>query len=169
MNKIPNNTGSRPLPKKQPRWLVTVVLPVGIILGGLLTWFLIAQPYKQEVYPLGDGLEYVGKEDAQCAFSTCNDILPSSYYYTTDMTIDEVTKYFSVDQPGEINYPNDNGAYSYRKIKFKTPQGTSFEVTYVQDGNKVTIAKKPIRSDKPYVVIVYSDSYSLAKGFLKNN
>lgn len=78
-------------------------------------------------HPLGDKLEYLGKEDYGNIFGF--DSYPYSiYYYGTNMSEEEVKAYFGgvAENTGEVA----GDGYSGEDLRFNSGTGDSFEITY---------------------------------------
>jgi hypothetical protein len=68
-----------------------ILLTIAIFVIGVVGWVVYVN--KVVSYPLGDGLEYIGKQDYGC-WLVCDANPASVYYYGTEMSVEEVVAYF---------------------------------------------------------------------------
>lgn len=117
------------------------ILGVAIVLVGLWTWNQVTPR------PLGDRLEYLGKEDYGNVFGF--DYFPAStYYYGTDMEREEIVRYFS-----QATYEPSHPGF----IQFTTTEG-QFILLYEKDSSFTT--------DKKFVISLSGSQYQRAKDSL---
>jgi hypothetical protein len=102
--------------------------------------------------PLGDRMEYLGKEDYGNIFGF--DSLPASiYYYGTDLSVEEIPAYFR--KSVVVEEPRLSQGKNYLGIQ--TPSGETIYV-YHYPSSKLKLFK----TDKPYVVEIPSFKYEVA-------
>lgn len=105
-------------------------------------------------HPLGDKMEYLGKEDYGNIFGF--DSAPNSvYYYGTDMSIGEVEQYFRGVEKGH-SYQTNATVISFTHDK------ESFDIAYYQDKNNTSF-----NTNKKHVVSLLKEDYAPAKKALK--
>lgn len=142
--------------KKKRPWLIPLVIGAIILVVGLWIYFV-----KTTTYPLGDKLEYIGKKDYGC-WLFCDSNPASTYYYATDMTIEEVIKYFqktSIErEPSAIN------GETY--FALKTPSGETVYLYYYEDGGSLTEQEKLSSTNKAHVLKLPSFKYQVLKNAL---
>lgn len=115
----------------------------------LLSWWTVVNFMP---HPLGDKMEYLGKEDYGNVFGF--DSYPYSvYYYGTDMSEEEIAQYLSADLRRPIE---DKGAYTDVDL---TKNGEDFYLTY-ESSSKFTTSKK-------YVVSATNEQYSIIMKYFK--
>ena len=110
-------------------------------------------------YPLGDKLEYIGKEDFGCTIGFCDHEADSVYYYATNMSTQEVESYF---RNATVEFPIDR-EISNSRIWLKTKSGDSFIIRYYDDKNE-TIKKNGLSPKNANMVIsLLQSEYDSAK------
>jgi hypothetical protein len=129
--------------RKKKVWLAVVA---AVVVAGFGWW-----TWNEFVpRPLGDKLEYLGKEDYGNIFGF--DSFPSStYYYGTDMTSEELASYFKKAEYA----PLDNLAFTH--ARFMTSNG-EFMFVYERNSSFVT--------NKKYVLSLPKSQYKSAKDSL---
>ncbi len=128
-------------------------LVLGVIATLLIGWWAWGQFSPR---PLGDRLEYVGREDYGC-WIICDSAPASVFYYATDMTPEEVVAYF---EKAVVELPSESEGVNLR-IWLKKDD-SSFLVRYYNDDDK--ISKFTSRSRK--IISVRSQDYETAKASL---
>jgi len=113
-------------------------------------------------HPLGDKLEYVGKEDYGSWLPLSSTRPASIYYYATDMTPEEVEAYFRKAKP---HHPIDHSQWATRiwlkhgedflLIKYYTPED-------IRQHDNI-----PKLNDSRSVVGIASEQYDVARRALK--
>jgi hypothetical protein len=164
---------------KKPSRLEWIILAIiGATIAALGLWWVVSSVIdSQKTYPLGNKLEYVGKEESRCPsgftpegfkFGFCEKT--ATYYYATDMNLSEVRQYFrntriqSSYKDGLDVIPLDSPS----PMCGLTVHNTSFvinnsnfaiNVTYADDlktaANRISLKK----SSKKHVVTIYSGDY----------
>lgn len=81
-------------PKKKPNPTLIGLVAVGVIILGIIASLIPWVQLDNTPKPLGDRLEYIGKQNYGCTIGFCDAKAGTSYFYATDMSIDEVGKYF---------------------------------------------------------------------------
>ncbi len=124
-----------------------------VIIGALLVgWWAWGQFSPK---PLGNGLEYVGREDYGC-WLICDSAPASVFYYATDMTPEEVVRYF---EKADVELPSESEGVNVR-IWLKK-DNSSFLVRYYND-DKI----RKFTSKDRKMISVRSQDYETAKASL---
>lgn len=110
----------------------TISILLGIILVGLLWWSAVNLTPK----PLGDKLEYIGKEDYGNIFGF--DSRPYSvYYYGTDMNEQDIKNYFSkatyTTPSNDLGGGGGSPESRFTSLDFKSSNG-DFSLEFYPDG-----------------------------------
>ena len=122
---------------------------LGIIGAILIGWWAWEQFSPK---PLGDRLEYVGREDYGC-WIICDSAPASVYYYATDMTPEEVVAYFKgANMELPLESEGDNVRIWLKK------NNDSFLVRYYNNDKKI----KKYASENKKVISLRSQDYSFA-------
>lgn len=135
--------------------LIVLALPI-YWLGSL------AYPYVNRVLPkdLGPGFEYVGRTDYGCWYPLCGSQPGSSFYFGTDMTIEEVQKYFKKAAPTHTsNVQSSNSGFSNRTLFFRTKSGQDFGITYYDDSKTITKTYHLNPSPKIHIIEIGDEQY----------
>ncbi len=119
---------------------VDILLPICILLGVFFYHNIQADKEAKKVYPLGDSskLEFVGQVGYGC-WIICDSNPASTYYYATDMSVENTITYLKkvipIEQPSQV----DN------EISFgiKTPSGETLYPRYF-------INKQPVYNSHSY-------------------
>lgn len=113
--------------------------------------------------PLGDKLEYIGKTDYGC-WVVCDANPGSTYYYATDMSAEEITKYFK--KSSMIEKPSTIDGETYFGIK--TLSSETIYMYYYKDKHhkKVERVGNLRSSAKQHVLTLPSFKYDAAKNSL---
>lgn len=126
--------------------IITVLVLVVIVSTAWLAWGNFSPK------PLGDKMEYLGKEDYGNILGF--DTHPYSvYYYGTDMSEEELVGYFDAN----LKHPVDNKA-GYADVYF-TKSGEDFYMTYEASSN--------FKTSKKYTISMTDEYYNIAKKHLK--
>ena len=96
----------------------------GILLVAVATWSIS----NVIPHPLGDKMEYLGKEDYGCWVGFCDSQPASIYYYGTDMDTRGVTEYFK--KSTVIEEPRLSQGKNYFGIQ--TPSGETIYIPLPQ-------------------------------------
>lgn len=106
--------------------------------------------------PLGDGFEYLGKKDFGNLI--IGDSKPYSvYYYGTDMTVEEMRRYFNGI---EADAPVASGP-NFSILEYKN-NDTEFHISYHYDKTLTSF-----QTTKKVIISVEQSHYKVAKKFLK--
>jgi hypothetical protein len=85
-------------PKEKKKTLINVIIAAVSIIIVAAIFIIRFTPwvwYDHSAKPLGSRMEYIGKHDYGCAPGPCIGGEPgTTYYYATDMSIEEVESYF---------------------------------------------------------------------------
>lgn len=121
-----------------------------IILVGLL-WWSVANLTPR---PLGDRLDYLGKEDSGGGLFYMDYTPYSVYYYGTDVTPEQLVNQF---KDTSLKHPiEDNGQYIDVWLE---SHGETFSFTYKKEGN--------FKTTKKYILSILDEDYPKAKQYLK--
>jgi hypothetical protein len=97
---------------------ITATASIILVVGGLIAWLTPWVWYDNQPKPLGDGLEFVGKKDYGCWLGFCDSKPGATYYYATDMDLEEMEGYFkgaelAKDPVKEWYTPEEGGEYRF--------------------------------------------------------
>jgi hypothetical protein len=148
--------------KMQKKWMVLGGL--GLVIFLIASWWLYS---ATRVYPLGDKLEYIGKSDYGCPL-ICDANPGSTYYYGTDMSAEEVVRYFKgaviLNAPDERNW-QDMGDDFWIDFKDKRSDKRFSTIYYVNGGNTArTLHLSPL--NKAHVIKINQEWYDTAHNSL---
>lgn len=138
--------------------LVGLVVLVLLALGGMWIWFHNAPK------PLGDRLEYIGKQDYGC-WLVCDSPPSSNYFYTTNMTLDEITR--SLSQTSRLHVSEIMGGsneYTFQNITLYLPHQVI--ITYYVDGEKAASYFGLKRGHKQHLIEIDSSDYEALRRML---
>lgn len=149
--------------KTKTKWSKRDVIfgSIGAIIILFAGWLVYERYKPAPTYPLGDSskLEYVGEVGYGC-WLFCDSNPASTYYYATDMSVEEVMGYFrrakSRQSPRTIDNVTD--------FTLDTNDGQDISIYYYtnkQDKNLNTYQFK--RTDRKYIVSIPSFDYEIAK------
>ena len=157
-------------------WIILIVIGAIIVILGL--WWLISSIIdSQKTYPLGDNLEYIGKEESRCPsgftpegfkFGLCEKT--ATYYYATDMSLSELRQYFHNTriQSSYHDGLDTISPDSPSPMRGLTVHNTSFVINgsnfavnaaYADDLETVSNRISLKKSSKKHVVSIYSGDY----------
>jgi len=145
---------------KKKKYAISIISIVILLIVGIIGWFVYQQV---QPHPLGNKLEYVGKQDYGCLFF-CDSNPTTNYYYETDMSLDDLEVYFEnaqiVSKPVQTttNFKNDSTTLSL--IQFSNVKSQKkFVLTYYSDG--VLLAKdNNLNVSKKHILMVDSKDYN---------
>jgi hypothetical protein len=145
-----------------------IILTIGVlllILAGYWAWNNFSPK------PLGSKLEYIGKEDYGCIILFCDSGPSSTYYYATDMSLEEVKKYFGKASASEPNMQGTNSRKNNKgiilwSINFKLNQSQSFLVDYYKDGKYVASDRNLQTISKEHLISIDAKDYLTIKSSL---
>ena len=137
--------------------LIIASIALAIAIAVVTLWMLNS---TSQSYPLDNQLEYVGKDDYGCHLF-CDSSPQSTYYYATDMTIEQLITHFKnaqLDQkPRTINQVTDFTLSS---------NGQDISV-YHFSSKKEIIEKYPLsQTTKSFIISIPSFDYQAAKAAL---
>lgn len=142
--------------KKSSRFIIFIkkhkVLAIlsGTAIAILLVWSAINLTPR----PLGDRLEYLGKEDGGGGLFFMDYAPYSVYYYGTDVTPEQLVNQF---KDASLKHPiEDNGQYIDVWLE---SNGETFSFTYKKDSN--------FKTTKKYILSILDEYYPKAKQHLK--
>lgn len=113
-------------------------------------------------YPLGSKLEYIGKVDYGC-WLVCDSNPASTYYYATDMSVNDVIAYFKrLHLEGEVRTINEVADFSL------TDSVNNDVSIYYYNQKQAALHDNPSlrSSQKKYIISVPDFDYQLAKSSL---
>lgn len=139
-----------------------ILLAVGIlVICGVILWWL--RPVSAETYPLGNKLDYLGEVSYGCTL-ICDSDRASTYYYGTDMNIEEVAAYFNkatLDNKKDLALQESPSVP--RSLSFKTVRGDVFDITYYLEGKEYN-AKFGLKPTKTrHTLVILDEQYPLAR------
>jgi hypothetical protein len=164
-----NNTNTS---SKNKNIIVVTIVVIVILLSGwwALTQFFGGPYHSPDVpHPLGEKLEYIGKEDYGCT-GFCDSKPSSTYYYATDMSIDEVIHYFkrvTIESDQDIHSTSDPSIP--RTFSLKSPKGDVFYITYYINGQEyIDKSKSEFQNTnkRQHILTVLDEQYTAAKDSL---
>lgn len=113
-------------------------------------------------HPLGDKLEYIGKEDLGGGLLFRDAASYSLYYYGTDMTPEQIAEYFKNGNVLEKSNTTDYGS----SLRIKAPNGETIDIDITPANILQQNDPKAPRSDKKYILQIPSFKYDAAKSSL---
>ena len=132
-----------------------LLIAIGSLLIGALGWLLVAKPF--ETYPLDSKLEYIGKNEYGC-YIFCDSAPAATYYYETDMDVNEIITHFSrttlEKNPTTIDGETEFG------VKAKSNETIYF---YYYDNPENVKDEGLKKTDKRHILSLPSFKYNLAK------
>jgi len=150
---------SKPNKKKRVILIIAIILDaIILIIVGLIAF---SAWQSNQPHPLGDRLEYVGKQDYGYGLS---DGPPSTeYYYATDMTVDEVASYFNKTELYKGSPTSINKMSDYASILLSNKSShVSFEVDFYDHGSTYDSMSHLINGKK-YIISINAKDYAIAK------
>jgi len=147
----------------QKPWLMATGIVCLIFLSLVGWWGYSIYADSQKTYPLGDGLEYIGKVDYGC-WLICDSSPSSVYYYATDMSSSEIVRYFDKATVVQNNSPDSFHAYTSLWLRYN---GESFDIYHYENKNDVSRKLKLRDSTKAHVINIEESAYDLAKKSLQ--
>jgi hypothetical protein len=161
-----NDTKTKTPPNtKKARIALAITIAITILIAiwvAFYAWGSSSYSSPDVPRPLGDKLEYIGKEDYGCTGGLCDSGPSSTYYYATDMSIEEIESYF---KKAATEHPSDRESSSTR-IWLKTSSGKSFIVRYYDDKNTIVEKYNLTASQRKYVISLESTNYETARASL---
>ncbi len=154
--------------KRDKSFLNFIICLVSVIF--ICICYFTYQFYKP--YPLGDAnkLQYIGKVDYGC-WLICDSNPASTYYYATDLNLDQVTKTLftkaSLYKKPEFGYASGKGADDVRQywIVYGINGDWAFDA-YFYDNPRTLISGYHFATNKQHVISIDSESYDLVKNSL---
>lgn len=144
------HTETNRMSKKKKIYIGTTVVVVTLVVW----WAFVNFAPK----PLGNDLEYLGKENLGGGLLFSDHRPYSVYYYGTDMEPTELARSFH----GANYAPLEN--FAIKHARFTTPTG-DFMFTYLDDHDKKSIS---YRSTKAHIVSLSDSDYTVAKSYIDN-
>ena len=142
--------------------LLSIAIVLFVIIGG---WLFFA---SQKTYPLGDKLEYIGKDDYGCVLM-CDSDPASTYYYATDMSVDDIAHAFKNatedDTPQVSSTTVNNQDVQIKWLSFKDTNGRSFYIDFYEDPSQL-IKYYHFPGNHKYIINIGSGSYPIVKDAL---
>jgi hypothetical protein len=152
--KLPKNT--KTTQTKPKKVIFSIIGLVVIALGGWWAYVNFAP------HPLGDKLEYLGKENLGGGLFFYDYKPYSVYYYGTDMNVDEVEKYF---KNANITSPAMDRS-EYIDITLKNQRTSKLiHMSYYEDAEKIRTSNLT-NSDRKHIIKINSEDYNAAKDSL---
>lgn len=148
--------------------LGTVVLLIVTAVIRFTPWVQLDNSPK----PLGDRLEYIGKKDYGCGgfIGVCDAAPGATYYYGTDMSIEEVARYFKEAETTErplLEWSFEEDGTQYRlSFANKKISGKGFSLNYYDDSGHRVKDYKLLSTSKKFLVELDSQSYQNVKDAL---
>jgi hypothetical protein len=135
---------------------------LAVLLIGWWTWVTFSSK------PLGDRLEYIGKRDYGSWLPLSSQRPGSTYYYATDMSLEEIKQYFKGAASQEITEPNFVSGtynYSYVGIRFKNLKTSEeFSVAYYVDGQNDKLKSLNLSQfSKKHLIDIDANDYNRAR------
>lgn len=164
--------------KKPSRLEWIILVAVGAVTATLGLWWLISSIVdSQKTYPLGDRLEYVGKQMLPCPagftsegfkFGFCD--AKGFYYYATDMSLAETRQYFqnttvqSSYQDGLEIISSDSFSPLRGLTIYSTShviKGSNFAIPVIYIDDLATVSDRiPLKkSTKTHLISIHSEDY----------
>src|SRR5690606_3919320 len=110
--------------------------------------------------PLGDKLEYIGKTD-NGSWVVCDAKPGSTYYYATDMSVEEIADYFKATTSSPLRAFD-----GMTDFVLKTKDGHSISIYYYTDKEKVADKGINKKVRRKAIISIPSFHYDAAKNSL---
>lgn len=143
--------------------IILLLLGLFIVVYGVVAFaaFTPQKYHSPDVeHPLGDRVEYVGKEDYGCTRGYCGDTGPgSTYYYATDMSVEQVIAYFKkAKKASVVREPSVTGSKVFFGIRLSS--GETLYTYYYTDGTELYQSHAGLKqTSKPYFLEVPGSKY----------
>lgn len=141
--------------KKKPL-IVTSILALILFLGVI--------SYQLRTHPLGDQVEYIGKvEHGTWTFPFTDSSRYDTYFYGTDMSANDLARYFRATISDATGDPNAS-AYYYLRL----PSGQEIDIRYYHDKNN-SFSSPPQwakNTSKKYFFFIHNQDYEALKNSL---
>jgi hypothetical protein len=134
-----------------------ILLTIAIFVIGVVGWVVYVN--KVVSYPLGDRLEYVGKRDFGC-YGLCDSAPTSTYYYATDMTVEEVEGYFRGARLVQLYQPDKYQVYT---TFYFDNDNYDFNIHYYPTLSDIGEEINLNHSDKKHYIGLAKSKYDTAK------
>lgn len=158
MRKQKNKPTTKELENSRLFRKVTPVVVI-IIVFSALTWWMFFSVFR--THPLGDKLEYIAKEDYGCYFPLCASKPGSTYYYATDMEVEDIVKYFKQLKLGSKIRTIDDITDFHLKSR-----EDDVHIHLYKSDNQTLKQLIPVKTEKTYIVSIPHFDYELAKSSL---
>ena len=138
--------------------LSIIVFVISAIIVLAIGWFYFQSRIS---YPLGDKLEYVGKQDYGCTW-LCDSRPSTSYFYATDLTPPELAIYLQNAQATDAEFQIgrwQNRGESFHIDFINQTSSERFTLYFYTDPPK--IGTESIQTTKQYIVSLNSGSYKI--------
>jgi hypothetical protein len=161
-------------PKEKKKTLINVAIAAVSIIIVAAIFIIRFTPwvwYDHSEKPLGIIMEYIGKHDYGCAPGPCIGGEPgTTYYYATDMSMEEVEGYFKGANVKKIeNFSGQSSAgyfYTYLSFELKSNGSRKTIINYYNDGAAVIKTMSLRKSLKKYAISLDAVDYVLIKAGL---
>lgn len=146
-------------------------LVLSTIVATLLLWAVGSWVIGMMPKPLGDKLEYIGKSDYGCWYPLCDSRPASTYYYATEMKLDDVThSLFTraklLEKPHESGITTGGGYAESYWLEFETRDGKEFTIDYYPHPENAFDSYGLAKTNKPSIISMDSKVYPIAKDSL---
>jgi len=152
--------------QKSLRYLIFLGIKLGIV-GVLLVFAVRFYLSIERPTDLGSKIEYVGKINNNC-FPMCGDPWGAEYYFATDITLDEVKRYFNKAKYYPSDSADDN-RYGYWVVEYNYPVNEGMQLYFYDDINlapeRIRIGLK--KTGKKHAIEIYSSDYANFKSALE--
>jgi hypothetical protein len=163
--------------KKPTRLEWVILITIGVIVAFVGLWWLINTIVdSQKTYPLGDKLEYIGRQETTCPsgftpegfkFGFCEKKV--TYYYATDMSVDEFKQYFRDTENQDpftgtqfipADWPGPLQGLTIHNVNLVI-KGTNFSIDPTYVDNLTAVSERiPLRaSSKKHLVLIKAEDY----------
>ncbi|HEU5122054.1 MAG TPA: hypothetical protein VFT59_04360 [Candidatus Saccharimonadales bacterium] len=150
-------------PKQTKKNRLNAIIAIASVVIGVAALWLWLAPwvwYDNGPKPLGEKMEYVGKRDYGCWLGFCDSKPGATYYYATDMNVEEVVRYFGKAKLLRTS-PADS-FHRYSTLEFNT-QKADFEIKIYTDKSDESKHINIQEPTKKYMISIPHFDYSVAK------
>jgi hypothetical protein len=166
-----NDTKTKTPPSTKKAWIalaITIVVTLLIAIWvAFYAWGSSSYSSPDVPRPLGDKLEYIGKEDSRCIGVFCDSKPSTTYYYATDMNPEEILHYF---KKTTLDYPDTMPDWQTPEtilFGLRTPHTPNIIYINYHNNGKVPIKKFDLRDpNKQHVIDINAEDYEAAKASL---